>query len=136
MTPPHVKHLPLRLLLLLIWLVVPIVGCVDTELPVGRCNHTRSDESVGESACLHYAMWVDPTETCRGGDLVWEMIAWLGGVYYPYYFLLCFEGRQSLWRRAMGRLLATGETRPSSVTKSFWDVGAGPYGPDRGIQRV
>jgi hypothetical protein len=28
--------------------------------------------------------------------------------------LLCFGGRQSLWRRAVGCLLPTGETRPST----------------------
>jgi hypothetical protein len=39
-------------------------GCVDTDLSVGRCNYARSDESVGEAACLHHAMWVDHTETC------------------------------------------------------------------------
>ena len=39
-------------------------GCVDTDLPVGRCYYARSDKSVGESACLHHAMWVDHTETC------------------------------------------------------------------------
>jgi hypothetical protein len=39
-------------------------GCVETDLPVGRCNYARSDESVSETACLHHAMWVDHTETC------------------------------------------------------------------------
>src|SRR5215213_3631528 len=42
----------------------PTAGCVDTDLPVGRCNYARSDKSVGEIACLHHAMWVDHTETC------------------------------------------------------------------------
>jgi hypothetical protein len=37
-------------------------GCVDTELPLGRCDYARPDESVGESACLHRAMWVYHTE--------------------------------------------------------------------------
>jgi len=43
---------------------LPTAGCVDTDLPVGRCDYARSDKSVGESACLHHAMWVDHTETC------------------------------------------------------------------------
>src|SRR5215213_11518970 len=42
----------------------PYAGCVDTDLPVGRCNYARSDKSVSETACLHHAMWVDHTETC------------------------------------------------------------------------
>jgi hypothetical protein len=43
---------------------IPTAGCVDTELPLGRCDYARSDKSIGESACLHHAMWVDHTETC------------------------------------------------------------------------
>jgi transposase len=48
----------------------PTAGCVDTDLPIGQCNYARSDKSVGESACLHHAMWVDHTETCCSAGIV------------------------------------------------------------------